>query len=97
MMTQFEHLSRSNQTSPNKTQHQTLQKGKIKVAEGLRSVYLDPLKELIKDQVKSVATPSNTYSNPYTKRIDHLKMLENYQLSKFKQLDGQENLRQHVA
>ncbi|KAL0395390.1 UNVERIFIED_CONTAM: hypothetical protein Slati_4505200 [Sesamum latifolium] len=38
-----------------------------------------------------------SYIKPYTKRIEQLRMLENYQPSKFQQFNGHGDPRQHIA
>ncbi|KAI3445236.1 hypothetical protein Pfo_001901 [Paulownia fortunei] len=38
-----------------------------------------------------------TYDKPYTQRIDNLRMLVGYQLPKFQQFDGKDNLKQYVT
>ena len=55
------------------------------------------IKEVIKDQVETLAQFSYTYAKPYTQRIDMLKMPSYYQPPKFQQFDVKGNPRQHVA
>ncbi|OMP02636.1 hypothetical protein CCACVL1_02735 [Corchorus capsularis] len=59
------------------------------------------LQEMITNTIKAQYGTSSkayhTYVKPYTRRIDELKMPENYQPPKFQQFDGKGNPRQHVA
>ncbi|OMO58134.1 Retrotransposon gag protein [Corchorus capsularis] len=59
------------------------------------------LQEMITNTIKAQYGTSSkayhAYVKPYTRRIDELKMPENYQPPKFQQFDGKGNPRQHVA
>ncbi|KAL0291236.1 UNVERIFIED_CONTAM: hypothetical protein Sangu_2541900 [Sesamum angustifolium] len=62
---------------------------------------VDQLKEFIEGTIKSKIEGSSksslTYSQPYTSRIDNLKMPMGYQPPKFQQFDDKGNPKQHVA
>ncbi|KAA0033675.1 ty3-gypsy retrotransposon protein [Cucumis melo var. makuwa] len=64
-------------------------------------VLLNQLQEMIANSIKTqYGRPAQTfslYSKPYTKRIDNLKMSNEYQPPKFQQFDGKGNSKQHVA
>ena len=51
----------------------------------------------IRAQYGGPSTSSLTYSKPYTKRIDNMKMPNGYKLPKFLQFDGKANPKQHIA
>ncbi|WMV37104.1 hypothetical protein MTR67_030489 [Solanum verrucosum] len=53
--------------------------------------------EAIEDKSESSSKFSSTYANPYTQRIDNLKMSEGYQPPKLQQFDGKGNSKQHIA
>ncbi|KAL0439641.1 UNVERIFIED_CONTAM: hypothetical protein Slati_2447100 [Sesamum latifolium] len=62
---------------------------------------VDQLKEFIMGTIHSKLSGSSkssmAYTNPYTQRIDDLKMPVGYQPPKFQQFDGKGNPKQHVA
>ncbi|KAL0370671.1 UNVERIFIED_CONTAM: hypothetical protein Sangu_0385200 [Sesamum angustifolium] len=62
---------------------------------------VDQLKEFIEGTIRSKIEGSSksslTYSKPYTKKIDNLKMPMSYEPPKFQQFDGKGNPKQHVA
>ena len=51
----------------------------------------------IKAQYGEPSQTSLLYSRPYTKKIDNLRMPNEYQSPKFQQFDGKGNSKQHVA
>ncbi|XP_065637351.1 uncharacterized protein LOC136070820 [Quercus suber] len=51
----------------------------------------------IRAQYGGSSTSSLTYSKPYTKRIDNMRMPNGYQPPKFLQFDGHGNPKQHIA
>ena len=51
----------------------------------------------IQAQYGGSSTSSLTYSKPYTKRIDNMRMPNRYQLPKFLQFDGKGNPKQHIT
>ena len=51
----------------------------------------------IRAQYGGSFTSSLTYSKPYTKRIDNIRMPNGYQPPKFLQFDGKGNPEQHIA
>ncbi|KAH0706101.1 hypothetical protein KY289_011177 [Solanum tuberosum] len=67
--------------------------------EGLISI--DQLKDFIIEAIKHKYESSSkfypTYANPFTKRIDNLKMCEGYQSPKLQEFDSIENPKQHIA
>ncbi|WMV24211.1 hypothetical protein MTR67_017596 [Solanum verrucosum] len=68
-------------------------------AEGL--IPIDQLKDFIIEAIEDKSESSSkfypTYANPYTQRIDNLKMSEGYQPPKHQQFYGKGNLKQHIA
>jgi len=62
---------------------------------------IDQLKDFIIEAIEDKSESSSkfypTYANPYTQRIDNLKMFEGYQPPKHQQFDGKGNLKQHIA
>jgi len=110
LMNKLESLNEGGQTSTTKAfqvdQLDVIEESAIGAMKNTRSITdgiftTNQLKELIKeaitDQVESSIQPSYSYTNPYTQRIDLLKMLLSYQPPKFQQFDGKGNPRQHVA
>ena len=57
----------------------------------------DMITNTIRAQYRGSSTSSLTYSKPYTKRIDNVRMPNGYQPPKFLQFDGKENPKQHIA
>nr|XP_011468706.1 PREDICTED: uncharacterized protein LOC105352760 [Fragaria vesca subsp. vesca] len=51
----------------------------------------------IKAQYGGTSRDTLTYSKPYTKRLDNLRMPIGYQPPKFQQFDGKSNPKQHIA
>ena len=51
----------------------------------------------IRAQYGGSSTSSLTYSKPYTKRIDNMRMPSGYQPPKFLQFDGKRNPKQHIT
>ncbi|KAL0446043.1 UNVERIFIED_CONTAM: hypothetical protein Slati_1732200 [Sesamum latifolium] len=51
----------------------------------------------LKIQYSGTTQSSPTYSKPYTKRVDTLRMPIGYQPPELRQFDGKGNLRQHIA
>jgi hypothetical protein len=64
-------------------------------------IHVDQLKEFIMGAIAEKDARSSqvfrSYTKPYTRRIEQLKMPENYQPPKFLQFDGMGNPKQHVA
>jgi len=52
---------------------------------------------VVKTQLGEGNRKTNLYTEPYTKRIDLLRMPYGYQLPKFNQFDGKGNLKEHIA
>ena len=63
----------------------------------MASIYVQQLQDMITNtiraQYRGSSTSSFTYSKPYTKRIDNMRMPNGYQLPKFLQFDGKGNLK----
>ncbi|KAH0781657.1 hypothetical protein KY290_001255 [Solanum tuberosum] len=57
----------------------------------------DFIKEAIKDKSESTSKSSLTYVNPYSQRIDDLKIHDGYQPPKLQQFDGNGNPKQHIT
>ena len=57
----------------------------------------DMITNTIRAQYEGSSTSSLTYSKPYTKRIDNIRMPNGYQPPKFLQFDGKGNPKQHIA
>ena len=57
----------------------------------------DMITNTIRAQYGGSSTSSLTYSKPYTKRIDNMKIPNGYQPPKFLHFDGKGNLKQHIA
>ena len=57
----------------------------------------DMITNTIRAQYGGSSTSSLTYSKPYTKRINNMRMSNGYQLPKFLQFDGKGNPKQHLA
>ena len=57
----------------------------------------DMITNTIRAQYGGSSTSSLTYSKPYTKRIDNMRMPNGYQPPKFLQFDGKGNPKQHIA
>ena len=57
----------------------------------------DMITNTIQSQYGGSSTSSLTYSKPYTKRIDNMRMPNGYQPPKFLQFDGRGNPKQHIA
>ena len=57
----------------------------------------DMITNTIRAQYRGSSTSSLTYSKPYTKRIDNMRMPKGYQPLKFLQFDGKGNPKQHIA
>ena len=57
----------------------------------------DMITNTIRAQYGGSSTSSLTYSKPYTKRIDNIRMPNGYQPPKFLQFDGKGNPKQHIA
>lgn len=57
----------------------------------------DMITNTIRAQYGGSSTSSLTYSKPYTKRIDNMRMPNEYQPPKFLQFDGKGNPKQHIA
>ena len=57
----------------------------------------DMITNTIQAQYGGSSTSSLTYSKPYTKRIDNIRMPNGYQPPKFLQFDGRGNPKQHIA
>lgn len=57
----------------------------------------DMIMNTIRAQYGGSSASSLTYSKPYTKRIDNMRMSNGYQPPKFLQFDGKGNPKQHVA
>ena len=51
----------------------------------------------IRTQYRGSSTSSLTYSKPYAKYIDNMRMPNGYQPPKFLQFDGKRNPKQHIA
>ena len=57
----------------------------------------DMITNTIRAQYGGSSTSSLTYSKPYTKRIDNMRMPNGYQPPKFLQFDGKGNPKQYIA
>ena len=57
----------------------------------------DMITNTIRTQYGGSSTSSLTYSKPYTKCIDNMRMPNGYQPPKFLQFDGKGNPKQHIA
>ncbi|KAK4592997.1 hypothetical protein RGQ29_017223 [Quercus rubra] len=57
----------------------------------------DMITNTIRAQYGGSSTSSLTYSKPYTKRIDNMRIPNGYQPPKFLQFDGKGNPKQHIA
>ncbi|KAL6191705.1 hypothetical protein ACLB2K_038095 [Fragaria x ananassa] len=57
----------------------------------------DMIAKAIKAQYGGSSRDTLTYSKPYTKWLDNLRMPTSYQPSKFQQFDGKGNPKQHIA
>ncbi|KAK4390145.1 hypothetical protein Sango_2077800 [Sesamum angolense] len=55
------------------------------------------IRQTIKDKLDGSLKSSITYTDPYTQRIDDLKMLVDYQPLNFQYFDGKDNSKQYVA
>ncbi|KAL0439394.1 UNVERIFIED_CONTAM: hypothetical protein Slati_2422400, partial [Sesamum latifolium] len=81
-------------------QHMTVQKSTHSET-SIATLSVQQLQEMITNTVKihygGTTQSSPTYSKPYTKRIDSLRMLIGYQPPELRQFDGKSNPRQHIA
>ena len=57
----------------------------------------DMIAKTIKAQYGGSSRDTLTYSKPYTKRLDNLRMPTGYQPPKFQQFDGKGNPNKHIA
>ena len=67
----------------------------------MASLLVQQLQDMITNTIRTryggSSMSSLTYSKPYTKRIDNMRMPNGYQPPKFLQFDGKGNPKQHIA
>ncbi|KAL0408132.1 UNVERIFIED_CONTAM: hypothetical protein Sradi_1747600 [Sesamum radiatum] len=63
----------------------------------IATVMMNTVNEVVANAYDARAQPFKSYIKPYTKRIEQLRVPENYQPPKFQQFNGHGDPRQHIA